>query len=246
MEIASPSTLSIESPLERTKTVLNENKGSSFLSGGSSAGTSASVATKSISLSIKSISDVLGSVDVTTVGLDDLEGKKILVLDEKMSVYASPSNLSKNTGLKSIGSNSSIYGSLTSSTVINYFNGVVNGLSPFTKYVCWREDQYNYLLVYGDLSYENSRFNGSGKYIRLNVGNYSNDYTVSNGSIGAFGLSPGNYIVYSSFDGFPVLGGGVYEQIKILGLYVPFVFAIVWILFLCVPYRFKFKSREKY
>lgn len=236
-QISSPSNLSIESSVVSDKTVLNGSNGSA--GGGSVSSSNASnLVTKKTD-----VIEELNTANVVSIGLDELSSdSKVLVLEDDLLVTSSPANL-KSVSLKSVSSNSSIYGSLTSSTAINFFDHYVSNLNPFVHYVAFRESQYDYTLVYGDIEYNNGSFEGNGKYVRFN--NYSyNDYTLSVGSVSNFGLNPASYIVYSDFEGFPCFGGGVTEKIKILSLVVPFIFVIIWIIFRCVPYRFGFKSKK--
>lgn len=229
LEIASPGQIYVEQDLEKAETVLKNESVGGFVSPGGS-------------VSINGNSIVNGTTGfgetkkVRSVEMDELD-YPVLVLDEYILEYASNGNLKKDV-VKSVGANSTIYGSLTSSTVINLFDHYVNSLNPFVSYVGWRETQYIYTLVYGDIKYDNGRFTGSGSYVRFDTSNY-NDYLVSRGNIASFGLNPQQYIVYSNEMGFPDLGGGVNEKIKDILLLVPFVYIVLWHIFDSVPRGFR-------
>lgn len=232
MEIASPSSLSSKQDLEKTSTVLDVSGGGS---GGAAGGKVSGSTVVSSAVPVVGNSSVVGSIpDFETKGVKSVDvglEYPVLVLDDYILEYSSPSNLKS---VKSVGSNSTIYGSLTSSTAINLFDHYVLGLSPLEHYVAWRETQYVYTLVYGDIEYSSGRFSGHGEYVRFDTSNY-NDYSVSYGTIDSFGLNPQSYIVYSDFKGFPSLGGGLNEKIKDLLLLVPFIYTVLWHIFSSVP-----------
>lgn len=225
LEVSTPGQMVRESDLEGTKTVL----------GGGSSGGSVS----SGNVRVKGVPSVqkVSSTPVIKAEFEGLDMPVLVLEDDFLTYRASNSNLKKEA-LKSVGANSTIYGSLTYSTAITLFDHYVSGLPPFTKYVAWRETQYVYTLVYGDIEYSNGRFTGNGEYVRFDTASY-NDYTVSHGSVSSFGLNPGNYIVYSNFEGFASLGGGVKDEIKTL-LFASFMLYIMLFHILsCVPRGFK-------
>lgn len=53
------------------------------------------------------------------------------------------------------------YGGAWSGSVLDYFSGVMRG-HPFSDYLCYRSDQYTYVLYYGvNIDYNNGYFQGS-------------------------------------------------------------------------------------
>ena len=116
------------------------------------------------------------------------------------------------------------YPGAISATILDYFRGFMSH-RPGVAYVCFRADQYNYYLFYGsNLSY-NSRFVGSGSYIRY----YSYDGSVYRGT-DTVNIAPGNAFVYSNLDeSFPAF----YEErglwIEKTTLFVLCIFVCLWV-----------------
>lgn len=69
------------------------------------------------------------------------------------------------------------YGGAWSGSVLDYFSGVMRG-HPFNDYVCFRMDQYTYVLYYGvDITFNNGYFVGSDLHlITYNTNRNNNDY----------------------------------------------------------------------
>lgn len=92
---------------------------------------------------------------------------------------------------------------------LEIFDRIAAKLPLGVDYVYFRDSQYVYSFVYGNLSYSGSSFSGSG-CTRINY-NTSTGYgqqptfTVSN--IGSFSLNVGNWLVYSNLGDYPLLGG---------------------------------------
>lgn len=105
------------------------------------------------------------------------------------------------------------YDGTISTTYTTYFKGVVEKLPPSAHYVLFRSDQYNYRLVYSDdLTFQNGRFSSdSAKYVNYYVGNYNSRTQVTQGTEGAFSLSPNGYPVYSDVGD---LSPALYEGVK--------------------------------
>ncbi len=111
-----------------------------------------------------------------------------------------------------LSSYSTPYDGTISTTYTSYFAGVIEKLPPSAHYVLFRSDQYNYRLVYSDeMTFQNGRFVAdSAQYVNYYVGNYNNRTQVTQGSEGAFSLSPSGYPVYSDIgDLYPALYEGV-------------------------------------
>lgn len=119
---------------------------------------------------------------------------------------ASPSSATYNIQVMS--SYSGVYDGSISTSVLTYFRGMTEKLSPSSHYVLFRQSQYIYRLVYGEnLVCNGNRFTGTDMmYITYNT----RDYVLSSGNEGTFSLNAGNYIVYSDIgDIYPVLVEGV-------------------------------------
>lgn len=119
---------------------------------------------------------------------------------------ASPSSATYNIQVMS--SYSGAYDGSISTSVLTYFRGMTEKLSPSSHYVLFRQSQYIYRLVYGEnLVCNGNRFTGTDMmYITYDT----RDYVLSSGTEGGFSLNVGSYIVYSDIgDIYPVLVEGV-------------------------------------
>lgn len=119
---------------------------------------------------------------------------------------ATPSSATYNIQVMS--SYSGVYDGSISTSVLTYFRGMTEKLSPSSHYVLFRQSQYIYRLVYGEnLVCNGNRFTGTDMmYITYDT----RDYVLSSGNEGSFSLNAGNYIVYSDIgDIYPVLVEGV-------------------------------------
>ena len=129
---------------------------------------------------------------------DVLEGE---ISDPNDGVVASGSD-----AIMLLSSYGSPYDGTISTTYTTYFKGVLEKLPPSMHYVLFRPDQYSYRLVYSDdMVYQNGRFMAvDASYVN------NSRIQVSEGSEGAFSLSPNGYPVYSDLsDLYPVLYEGV-------------------------------------
>lgn len=126
-------------------------------------------------------------------------------------MFASPSEASPSSAIYNIqvmSSYSGVYDGSISTSVLTYFRGMTEKLSPSSHYVLFRQSQYIYRLVYGEnLVCNGNRFTGTElMYITYDT----RDYVLSSGNEGSFSLNAGNYIVYSDIgDIYPVLVEGV-------------------------------------
>lgn len=99
------------------------------------------------------------------------------------------------------------YGVGTSNLEI--FDRIVAKLPLGVDYVYYRDSQYNYCLVYGDLSYNNSYFSGR-NVTRINYNTYtgsSQQPTFMVSIVSSFNLPVSNWLVYSNLGDYPSLGG---------------------------------------
>lgn len=126
---------------------------------------------------------------------------------------------------------SDVYEGSISSSILDYFRGIVEKLPPDKHYVLFRQDRYYYRLVVSpDLVYQNGRFSApvdGCEYILY----YSYDSTVSAGSEGAFSLAVNSYTVFTDLESpYPVLTEGVrgYEFKTVL-----FMLAVIFVFMLC-------------
>lgn len=126
---------------------------------------------------------------------------------------------------------SDVYEGSISSSILDYFRGIVEKLPPDKHYVLFRQDKYHYRLVISpDLIYQNGVFTAPAdgcEYVLY----YSYDSTVSSGDEGSFRLSVYNYTVFTDLvSPYPVLTEGVrgYEFKTVL-----FMLAVIFVFMLC-------------
>lgn len=92
---------------------------------------------------------------------------------------------------------------------LEIFDRIAAKLPLGVDYVYFRDSQYLYSFVYGDLSYSGSSFSGR-NVTRINYNTYAGSsqqptFTVSN--VGSFNLPVSNWLVYSNLGNYPSLGG---------------------------------------
>ena len=129
-----------------------------------------------------------------------------------------------------------IYDSGTlSSTYVTYFKDIVSGIGFNENYVAFRADQYTYILVVGDLDYNNGTITLIGdtateyKYYAESTSGYNTQYRYSADSLNDFSVDTANYIIYSDVGDYPQLveRGAKIESITAIILCIFIVFYIV-------------------
>lgn len=175
---------------------------------------------------------------------DDVELINDLATDSDWQfVQSTPSNVARitasttdsvvqNDGIMLL-SNYQPYDSSMSTSVIAYYDDVLPKLGN-VHYVLFRSGQYDYRLVYGkDLEYSNGYFSAdSVQYVAYST----RYYTWSQGMERSFGLSAGNYLVYSDLGDYPMLHSeSIYQWLLIL-------LGAVYLLF--IIYRAMFSPRR--
>lgn len=125
---------------------------------------------------------------------------------------------------------------------LEIFDRIAAKLPLGVDYVYYRDSQYVYCFVYGDLSYSGSSFTGSNvKKITYNTYSGSSQqptFTVS--SVSIFNLSVSNWLVYSNLGDFPSLGGvqGGYRY-EVLTQVLLLLFTMFYILWGFARFRFR-------
>lgn len=109
-----------------------------------------------------------------------------------------------------------VYDGTPSNTYIQYYRDILGGLSITDNYVVFRADQNKYIMVVGDIVYNNGLFTSDEKcttYIMQSDGNYNSYYTYTIGSIDSLVLDVNDRIVYSDLGTYPQLEerGAKYE-----------------------------------
>lgn len=115
-----------------------------------------------------------------------------------------------------------------SSTYITYFEDIVAGIPFGHHYVAFRSDQYNYVLITGDLKYDsNGNFTLAGTGTAYTYGTnsgsgYSSIYTYKVEELTSLSLKWTDEIIYSDLGDFPMLTdrGSNYEMLNTLLLII--------------------------
>lgn len=112
----------------------------------------------------------------------------------------------------------SVYDGNMSSTYVTYFKDILSGVDFTDNYVAFRSSNYEYIMVVGELTFENNTFSltGDGTIYTFNTdGNYNSNYTYDVDTISNFTLTPNNRILYSDLGSYPQLvsRGDKYEML---------------------------------
>lgn len=102
----------------------------------------------------------------------------------------------------------SVYEGNLSSSQLQYFRDILPSTNLLHNYVVFRNGQYEYIMIVGDLELNNNTFtlNDSGKIYTINTSSgYNSVYTYNASMIDSFTLSTNDYIVYSDLGDFPQL-----------------------------------------
>ena len=95
-----------------------------------------------------------------------------------------------------------------STTQLTYFRDILSGQNILDNYVVFRDDQYNYKMVVGDIVYNNYLFTSDSDckvYTIETSGNYNSYYTYTITNIDSLVLDTGQRIVYSDLGDYPQL-----------------------------------------
>lgn len=119
-------------------------------------------------------------------------------------------------------------------TNLEIFDRIAAKLPLGVDYVFFRDNQYLYSLVYGDLSLSGTSFSGKNctriDYYTYTGGNQQATFSVS--SVASFSLSAGSYLVYSNLGEYPILGGAQgalrYKILDYAVIGILSVFLLLW------------------
>lgn len=95
-----------------------------------------------------------------------------------------------------------------STTYVQYFKDILSDCKITDNYVAFREGQYSYTMVVGDLEYSSGTITlqDSGKiYTFTQSGNYNSSYRYKSEPITNFSVTPGENIIYSDVGDYPEL-----------------------------------------
>ena len=136
--------------------------------------------------------------------IDEIELINDLATPSDVQLLATPSDFDFG-GIQPLAAYNRPYDGSMSSSVINYFDDIVQKLGG-VHYVFFRSGQYSYRLIYGkDMSLSGSYFSGS------ECSYYAYDtryYTWQHGVEGSFSLDAESYLVYSDLGAYPALASG--------------------------------------
>lgn len=136
-----------------------------------------------------------------------------------------------------------IYEGSISSTYTTYFNQILTKHSPIEDYIVFRNGQYDYIMLVGDLYLNGSTFTGSDltEYsIRTDSSNYNSTYKLYTSTGNSLDLNVNNNIIYSNLGSFPniIERGDIYEFNTL------FTFIIIGLCVLVRPmFKFTYRSR---
>lgn len=95
------------------------------------------------------------------------------------------------------------------STYLTYYRDILAGLPITSNYVAFRDGQYSYIMVVGELEADGNiiTLTGNGKAYKFttNNTNYNAQYRYYVDDINSFSLNTDNYIVYSDVGEYPQL-----------------------------------------
>lgn len=107
------------------------------------------------------------------------------------------------------------------------FENIVGKVALFSDYVFFRTSQYDYILLVGDLTFENGTFSAetATEYrICFNSG-YNSTYTFNEAIVENASVTPGGTLVYSNLGSYPdLIDRGAFYQFAILVLLLICVF----------------------
>lgn len=109
-----------------------------------------------------------------------------------------------------------VYDGNPSNTYIQYFKDIVSGIGFNDNYVAFRSGQNDYVMVVGDLEYNNGKFTLADVgtvYTIASSGNYNSTYSYTVTEIDSLTLNPSNKLIYSDLGNYPQLveRGAKYE-----------------------------------
>lgn len=152
-----------------------------------------------------------GSTDTVTVTADNTEVLTAIegLAENDSAILDSVSTLSDEVAALAAVVNASTYSGSWNSTVLGYMDRSQDKIPVTCDYVAYRDGQYSYKLVWGDLSVSGGNISGNivdgVSYTVPN--NYNNYYTFGHVTEGSFSLSVGSDVVYSNLGNYPTLGG---------------------------------------
>ena len=102
-----------------------------------------------------------------------------------------------------------VYDGSFSNTYVTYFRDILSNVSILENYVCFRSGQYEYIMLVGDIQYQDNQFlipdTATAYTFDLGTG-FNSNVTYSVSEINASRVfNNNNYIIYSNLGNFPQL-----------------------------------------
>lgn len=135
-----------------------------------------------------------------------------------------------------------VYAGNLSGTYTDYARDLLGSVGLEDSYLFFRSGQYEYILLVGDLTYENGVFSAPAamEYKFLTGTNYGTDYSYTVTEVSDVSLSPGRGMVYSDLGDYPELR----DPSQLLELVQVFLLAMYGVMFL-VHCIFSFVLRRR-
>lgn len=119
-----------------------------------------------------------------------------------------------------------IYDGTISNTYLTYFEGILSKSSINDDYLILRSGQNEYVMVVGDLTYNNKNFVGSSlteyKFYTEST-NYNSQYRFTETTNVSINQNTNNYIVYSNLGPYPdIIERSSYYEMSLLFAFVVF------------------------
>lgn len=120
-----------------------------------------------------------------------------------------------------------------STSIVTYFDSVLNNYASSSDYIIWRDSQYIYHLVVGNLSFDDDVYTSDSCdiYTLNTYQQYNTTYSLGFSHLNNFSLDNSNrLLVYSSLGHMPnVQERGSFNEIQVLFVLVLFgIYFLVW------------------
>ena len=138
-----------------------------------------------------------------------------------------PEEVEEQTELEVYSLTGKYYGTI-SETYLDYFEGIVEKLTPREHYLIWRSGQYAYNMAYGeDIELDGTYFSGECECVTIyrSSDSYSNDWYVDFTS-DSLALSASDLFVYSDLGMYPTVERGFKHEEGVTCLFAFCVFTV--------------------
>lgn len=126
------------------------------------------------------------------------------------------------------------YAGNISTTYVTYFKDILSTVDPGKDYVAYRATQYSYVMVVGEIEFQDNTFTGKGKQYTISTDSgYNNELTYIVSDVDYFSLSVTDELVYSNLGDYPQLIdlGEHYEILQTITLWIALCMCVIWRIF---------------